>query len=122
MKFSSLLPMALFALTIAMVVRANDQQMQQAAMNAAVCLLAIRAGSTDRRSDLQAHHKSLVFGSFGRVSWLAFFAAANVLGGNNAIVSRNFFGGTLGDLDYGACAGSDGGRWSMDHRDLIQGR
>jgi hypothetical protein len=65
MKFSSLLPMALFALTIAMVVRANDQQMQQAAMNAAVCLLAIRAGSTDRRSDLQAHHKSLVFGSFG---------------------------------------------------------
>ena len=65
MRFSSLLPMALFALTIATVVRANDQQMQQAAMNAAVCLLAIRAGSTDRRSDLQAHHKSLVFGNFG---------------------------------------------------------
>jgi hypothetical protein len=65
MKFSSLLPMALFALTIAMVVRANDQQMQQAAMNAAVCLLAIRAGSSGRRSDLQAHHKSLVFRGFG---------------------------------------------------------
>ena len=65
MKFSSLLPIVLLVLIVAMVARANDQQMQQAAMNAAVCLLAIRAGSTDRRSDLQAHHKSLVFGNFG---------------------------------------------------------
>ena len=65
MKFSSVLPIVLFALTVGMVVRANDQQMQQAAMNAAVCLLAIRAGSSGRRSDLQAHHQSLVFRGFG---------------------------------------------------------
>jgi hypothetical protein len=65
MKFSSLLPIVLLVLIVAMVARANDQQMQQAAMNAAVCLLAIRAGSSRRRSDLQAHHKSLVFRGFG---------------------------------------------------------
>jgi hypothetical protein len=65
MKFNSLPTIVLFVLIVAMVVRANDQQMQQAAMNAAVCLLAIRAGSSGRRSDLQAHHKSLVFRGFG---------------------------------------------------------
>jgi hypothetical protein len=61
MKLSSLLLITLFALAVALVARANDQQTQQAAMNAAVCLLAIRAGlSSSRRSDLQAHHKPLV--------------------------------------------------------------
>jgi hypothetical protein len=62
MKLSSLLAIfTLFALAVALGVRANDQQTQQAALNAAVCLLAIRAGSSsDRRSDLQAQDKSLV--------------------------------------------------------------
>jgi len=56
MKISSLLPIVLFALAVAMAARTNDQQMRQAAMNAAVCLLGIRAGSSSaRRSDLQAH-------------------------------------------------------------------
>jgi hypothetical protein len=54
MKPSSSLVTVLFALTVVVVVRANDQQTQQAAMNAAVCLLAIRAGSSSaRRPDLQ---------------------------------------------------------------------
>jgi len=62
MKLSSLLLIVSFALIVAVVVRSNDQQTQQVAMNAAVCLLAIRAGSSSaRRSDLQVHHKPLVF-------------------------------------------------------------
>jgi hypothetical protein len=61
MKLSSSLAITLFALAIALVARANDQQTQQAAMNAAVCLLSIRAGaSSDRRSDLQAHQRPLL--------------------------------------------------------------
>jgi hypothetical protein len=61
MKLSSLLVITLFALAVALGARANDQHTQQAAMNAAVCLLAIRAGSSSYRpSDLQAHHKPLV--------------------------------------------------------------
>jgi hypothetical protein len=66
MKLSSLLLIVSFALTVAVVVRSNDQQTQQVAMNAAVCLLAIRAGSSSaRRSDLQVHHKPLVFRRLG---------------------------------------------------------
>ena len=114
MKFSSLPPIALFALTIATVVRANDQQMQQAAMNAAVCLLAIGAGSTDRRSDLQANHKSLVFGCFGNLVCRADRRRARVLAGILRCRERTrrkrcdrqsqFLWWDFGDLDYGSCA------------------
>ena len=62
MKLSSILPIALFALALTGVVRANDQQTQQACVNAAICLLAVRSGmSPDRRSDLQARYTSLAF-------------------------------------------------------------
>ena len=60
MKRSFILPIALFALALSGVVRANDQQTQQACVNAAICLLAVRSGlSPDRRFDLQLHHTSL---------------------------------------------------------------
>jgi hypothetical protein len=66
MKINSLLPIILFGLTVAVVVRSHDQQTQQIAMYAAVCLLAMRAGSSSaRRSDLQVHHKPLVFRRLG---------------------------------------------------------
>jgi hypothetical protein len=62
MKRSSILPIALFALALSGVVRANEQQTQQACVNAVICLLAVRSGlSPDRRSDLQAHYTSLAF-------------------------------------------------------------
>jgi hypothetical protein len=62
MKRSSILPFVLFALALTGVVRANDQQTQQACVNAAICLLAVRSGlSPDRRPDLQANFSSLDF-------------------------------------------------------------
>ena len=62
MTRSFILPFALFALALIGVVRANDQQTQQACVNAAICLLAVRSGlSPDRRPDLQAHFTSLDF-------------------------------------------------------------
>jgi hypothetical protein len=62
MKRSFILPIALFAFALSGVVRANDQQTQQACVNAAICLLAVRSGlSSDRRSDFQAHFTSLAF-------------------------------------------------------------
>ena len=62
MTCSSILPIVLFALALTGVVRANDQQTQQACVNAAICLLAVRYGlSPDRRPDLQAHFMSSVF-------------------------------------------------------------
>jgi hypothetical protein len=62
MKRSSMLPIVLFALALTGVVRANDQQTQQACVNTAICLLAVRSGlSPDRRPDLQAHFMSLAF-------------------------------------------------------------
>jgi hypothetical protein len=60
MNFRSILPIAIFALGLTGVVRASDQQIQQACVNAAICLLAIRSGlSPHRRSDLQLHHPPL---------------------------------------------------------------
>ena len=62
MKCSSILPIVLFALALACVVRAKDQQTQQACVNAAICLLAVRSAlSPDRQSDLQAHYTSMAF-------------------------------------------------------------
>jgi hypothetical protein len=62
MTRNSILPFVLFALALTGVVRANDQQTQQACVNAAICLLAVRSGlSPDRRPDLQAHFMSLAF-------------------------------------------------------------
>ena len=55
MNFGSLLSIVLFALAFIGVAQANDQQLQQTCMNAGVCLLAVRSGSSGRRSDLQAH-------------------------------------------------------------------
>ena len=59
MKLGSALPMILFGLTLAGVVRANDQQAQQAFVNVAICLLAVRSGSSRRQSDLQGKHTSI---------------------------------------------------------------
>ena len=60
MTCSSILPIVLFALALTGVVRANDQQTQQACVNAAICLLAVRSAlSPDRRSDFQLHRTSL---------------------------------------------------------------
>jgi len=51
-----------FALALIGVVRAKDQQTQQACVNAAICLLAVRSAlSPDRRSDLQAHYTAMAF-------------------------------------------------------------
>ena len=62
MKRSSITPIVLFALAFTGVVWANDQQIQQACVNAAICLLAARSGlSPGRRSDLQAHYTALAF-------------------------------------------------------------
>jgi hypothetical protein len=60
MKLGSALSMILFGLALAGVVRANDQQAQQAFVNVAICLLAVRSGSSTRRSDLQGNHTSIV--------------------------------------------------------------
>jgi hypothetical protein len=43
----------LFGLALVLVGRTDDQQTQQTAMNVSMCLLAIRSGSSDRRSGLQ---------------------------------------------------------------------
>jgi hypothetical protein len=60
MKRSSILPVVLFASVLTGLVWANDQQTQQACVNAAICVLAVRSGlSPDRRSDLQLHYASL---------------------------------------------------------------
>jgi hypothetical protein len=59
MKHGSALPMILFGLALAGVVRANDQQAQQAFVNVAICLLAVRSGSSTRRSDFQENHTSI---------------------------------------------------------------
>src|ERR1700730_4583154 len=68
MTRSFILPFALFALALIGVVRANDQQTQQACVNAAICLLAVRSGlSPDRRPESPS-----TFHYFGlsRVPWL----------------------------------------------------
>jgi hypothetical protein len=62
MKRSSMPPIVLFALALIGIVRANDQQTQQACVNTAICLFAVRPGlSPDRRPNLQAHFTSLAF-------------------------------------------------------------
>jgi hypothetical protein len=68
MTRSFILPFALFALALIGVVRANDQQTQQACVNAAICLLAVRSGLLpDRRPESPS-----TFHYFGlsRVPWL----------------------------------------------------
>ena len=60
MTLSSALPIVLFALALAGVTRADNQQAQQSSVNAAICLLAVRSRSSpDRRSDLQARRTDL---------------------------------------------------------------
>jgi hypothetical protein len=60
---NSALVIFLFALTIAGVTHTNNQQVQQSCVNAAICLLAVRSGSSPRRrSDLQVHYTSLALG------------------------------------------------------------
>jgi hypothetical protein len=57
MTLSSAFFVSLFALAIAGLAHANNQQTQQSCVNTAICLLAVRSGlSPGRRSDLQAHH------------------------------------------------------------------
>jgi hypothetical protein len=56
MKLGSVLPIILFGLALAGVARANDQQAQQACVNGAICLLAVRSASARRQSDLQGNH------------------------------------------------------------------
>jgi hypothetical protein len=56
MKLGSALPIILFGLALAGVARANDQQAQQACVNGAICLLAVRSASARRQSDLQGNH------------------------------------------------------------------
>jgi hypothetical protein len=63
MNLSSAFLVLLFALAIAGIAQANDQQAQQSCVNAAICLLAVRSGlSPGRRSDLQVHYTSLALG------------------------------------------------------------
>ena len=63
MTLSSPFLALLFALAIAGIAQANDQQAQQSCVNAAICLLAVRSGSSPRRrSDLQVHYTSLALG------------------------------------------------------------
>jgi len=63
MTLSSVLPALLFAPAIAGITQANDQQAQQSCVNAAICLLVVRSGSSSRRrSDLQVHRASLALG------------------------------------------------------------
>jgi hypothetical protein len=59
MKLGSALPIILFGLALAGVARANDQQAQQACVNGAICLLAVRSASARRQSDLQGNHTSI---------------------------------------------------------------
>jgi hypothetical protein len=49
MTISTIVPTVLLALTLAGVVQAHDQQEQQTWMNAAVCMLAVRAGALSTR-------------------------------------------------------------------------
>ena len=63
MNLSSSFLILLFALAIAGLAQANDQQAQQSCVNAAICLFAVRSGlSPWRRSDLQVHFTSLALG------------------------------------------------------------
>ena len=55
-------------------------------------------------------------------SWITFVPAANVQGGSDAVVSRNFFRWAFGSLGSCTGAGSDAGRGSMDDCYLFQGR
>jgi hypothetical protein len=60
MTLSSAFLALLFALGIAGITQANDQQAQQSCVNTAICLLAVRSGSLSRRrSDLQVHYTAL---------------------------------------------------------------
>ena len=63
MTLSSAFLALLFALAIAGIARANDQQAQQSYVNAAICLLAVRSAASSRcRFDLQVHYTSLALG------------------------------------------------------------
>ena len=63
MTVSSAFLALLFALAIAGIAQANDQQAQQLCVTAAICLLAVLSGSSPRRrSDLQVHYTSLALG------------------------------------------------------------
>ena len=64
MNLSSAFLVLLFALAIAGLAHASNQQAQQSCVNATICLLAIRSGlSPGRRSDLQAHYISFAWGN-----------------------------------------------------------
>jgi hypothetical protein len=57
MTIRSTLPFLLFALALAAVARAGDQQTQQCCVNVVVCGLAVRSGLlANRRSDLQVRY------------------------------------------------------------------
>jgi hypothetical protein len=63
MTISSALLALLFAPAIVGIAKTNDQQAQQSCVNAAICLLAVRSGSSPRRrSDLQVHYTALALG------------------------------------------------------------
>jgi len=62
MNLSSAFLVLLFALAIAGLAHASNQQAQQSCVNATICLLAIRSGlSPGRRSDLQVPYTSLAW-------------------------------------------------------------
>jgi hypothetical protein len=69
MTLSTSLLGLLFALAIAGGTQANNQQVQQSFVNAAICLLAVRSGlSPGRRSELQTHYTSLALGDQRRLT------------------------------------------------------
>jgi hypothetical protein len=62
MKLGSTVFFLLFAIVLT---RADNQQIQQLCVNAAMCLLAVRSGlSPGRKSDLQMHRTPSAFGDY----------------------------------------------------------
>ena len=60
MKLTAVLPVVALGLALTAVVKMNDQQAQQAFINAAIGALAVRVGSSpNRRPDLQLHYGAL---------------------------------------------------------------
>jgi hypothetical protein len=96
MKRSSIPPIVLFALAFTGVVWANDQQIQQACVNAAICLLAVRSGLSPGAGLIFKHttrpwpFASAVAWSAQRLSAVLFFKRVNQCERQLRFLSRYF--------------------------------
>src|SRR6516225_9333080 len=106
--------------------RAVERSTNAASRNECGCLFAGHASGLVVSSSIRSPGAPQTFGlpQIGRswlpcrqskelASWITFVPAANVQGGSDAVVSRNFFRWAFGSLGSCTGAGSDAGRGSM---------